>query len=191
MAVSREVLVGYARALGHLHARRRLLRQDIRWGRHPIFYTRAPIVQVRGGSVVLGDAVHFRGAPVRAAFSTGPEGRLSIGDAVFVNYGVTLHAERSVTIGSRVHLGDLCAIWDTDFHALEAGTPVRVAPVVIEDDVWIGRQAIVLPGVTIGRGSVVAAGAIVTADVPPATLVGGNPARTIRALDVPEGWVRD
>jgi maltose O-acetyltransferase len=51
---------------------------------------------------------------------------------------------------------------------------------VIGDDVWIGTRAILLPGVTVGRGAIVGAGAVVTADVPPRAIVGGNPARIIR-----------
>jgi maltose O-acetyltransferase len=56
--------------------------------------------------------------------------------------------------------------------------------------VWIGRSAIILPGVTIGDNAVVAAGAVVTKDVPDATLVAGNPARVVRTLVVDDGWRR-
>jgi acetyltransferase-like isoleucine patch superfamily enzyme len=56
-------------------------------------------------------------------------------------------------------------------------------PVVIEDDVWIGTNAVILPGVTIGRGSIVGAGAVVTGDVPPEVIVAGVPARVIRSLN--------
>jgi acetyltransferase-like isoleucine patch superfamily enzyme len=59
---------------------------------------------------------------------------------------------------------------------------VRTAPIVIEDDVWLGTNAVVLPGVTVGRGAVVGAGAVVTRDVPPFTVVAGVPARAIRKL---------
>jgi acetyltransferase-like isoleucine patch superfamily enzyme len=62
-------------------------------------------------------------------------------------------------------------------------------PVSIEDDAWIGAAAIVLRGVTIGRGAVIAAGSVVTSDVPPMTIVAGNPARRIR--DVDESSLRD
>lgn len=55
--------------------------------------------------------------------------------------------------------------------------------VSIEDDVWIGGHSIILPGVTVGRGSIVAAGAVITKDVPPFTIVGGNPARIIKRRD--------
>jgi acetyltransferase-like isoleucine patch superfamily enzyme len=61
---------------------------------------------------------------------------------------------------------------------------------VIEDNVWIGRAAIVLPGVTVGRHSVVAAGAIVVDDVPPRSVVAGSPARVVSTFDCPDDWVR-
>jgi len=58
-------------------------------------------------------------------------------------------------------------------------------PIVIGDDVWIGTRAILLPGVTIGQGAIVGAGAVVTSDVPPRAIVGGNPARILRHRDTP------
>jgi maltose O-acetyltransferase len=57
--------------------------------------------------------------------------------------------------------------------------------VVIEDDVWIGTNAIILPGVRLGKGSIVAAGAVVTKDVPPYAIVGGNPARLLKSRKAP------
>ena len=63
------------------------------------------------------------------------------------------------------------------------------APVRIGDDVWIGAGAVLLPGVTVGRGSVVGAGSVVTADVPPMTVVAGTPARVLRAItDADREW---
>ena len=63
------------------------------------------------------------------------------------------------------------------------------APVAIEDDVWIGGQVTILPGVTIGRGSVIAAGAVVTANVPPVVVAGGVPARVLRPItDADRDW---
>ncbi|MBR4243334.1 MAG: hypothetical protein IKR98_05525 [Bacteroidaceae bacterium] len=60
---------------------------------------------------------------------------------------------------------------------------VSKGPVVIEDNVWIGEMACIMPGVTIGRGAIVGANAVVTHDVPPYTLVAGNPARIIKQID--------
>jgi acetyltransferase-like isoleucine patch superfamily enzyme len=143
-----------------------------------------------GGTIVVGDRVRVDGRQFRAALTASAGGTLRIGDHVFVNQGVTVHATLGIEIGSHVMLGDLCCIYDSNFHELEPGAGVLRARVVIEDNVWIARGALVLPGVTIGRGSVVAAGAIVNRSVPPATLVGGAPARPIRTLDLPADYIR-
>ena len=66
--------------------------------------------------------------------------------------------------------------------------PVKRAPIIIEDDVWLGAGVVVLPGVTIGRGAIVGANTVVTRDVPPLTVVAGQPARTVRVLTPPPGW---
>jgi maltose O-acetyltransferase len=72
---------------------------------------------------------------------------------------------------------------DTDFHNPTDHTQESISkPVVIEDDVWLAARVTVLKGVRIGRGAVVAAGAVVTKDVPPCTLVGGVPARIIKQI---------
>jgi acetyltransferase-like isoleucine patch superfamily enzyme len=86
-------------------------------------------------------------------------------------------------IGNNVAVGNYTLVMDTDFHAVGDHTkPGECSPVVIEDDVWLGARVTVLKGVHIGRGAVVAAGAVVTRDVPPYTLVGGVPAKVIRTL---------
>jgi acetyltransferase-like isoleucine patch superfamily enzyme len=185
-----EALIGLVRARLVLGFRRVVLRQRIVHGRIVVFHHRRPYIKGRG-ELVLGDRVRVRSHPTPATLATGPEGRLVVGDRTFFNHGVTVHAERSVTFGRGVRVGDYAAVWDSDFHPLTEGADVRVAPVVIEDNVWIGRQAIVLPGVTVGRNAVVAAGAVVTADVAPHTLVAGNPAKLVRELDQPSpGWER-
>ena len=68
--------------------------------------------------------------------------------------------------------------------------PEFTRPVVIGDDVWVGGGAIICPGVTIGEGCTIAAGAVVTSDVEPFTLVGGNPARLIRRLERSNGGAK-
>jgi len=173
-----------------LRARAQLaLHPRVKVGRRPRFFGPRPIIGGRG-RIEIGDGFQVNAMQFRAQFSAGPDGVLRIGDAVFLNQGVNVYAAQSVTIGNRVRLADLAAVYDTDFHPVEEGRPVNVAPVVIEDDVWIGRYSIILPGVTIGHGAVVAAGAVVTADVPPHTVVAGNPASVVREIQSPEGWVR-
>jgi acetyltransferase-like isoleucine patch superfamily enzyme len=96
-----------------------------------------------------------------------------------------------ITIGNRVLIAHFASIYDNNNHPIDPGARAKnmpigkddFAPVVIEDDVWIGAHAVVLKGVTIGRGSVVAMGSVVTKDVPPMTVVAGNPARVVKQID--------
>jgi acetyltransferase-like isoleucine patch superfamily enzyme len=142
-----------------------------------------------GGRVTLG-RVALRGTTVPVEIGALPGAELTVGDRTFINQGATVVAGTSITIGADVHIGDHAAIYDCDFHPVDQITPARRSPVTIGDDVWIGRAAIVLPGVTIGDHAVVAAGAVVTHDVPARTLVGGNPATAIRRLEAEDGWRR-
>lgn len=114
----------------------------------------------------------------------GGPGRIRIGDRVFLNAGVVLHSEVAITIGDDVALSNEVYVMDTDSHGLEGQLPHSGA-VTIGRGSWLGARAIVLPGVTIGEQSVVAAGSVVTRDVPDRVLVAGNPARVIRELTYP------
>ena len=105
--------------------------------------------------------------------------RIEIGDGSFLNYRTEIVAHERVTIGSGCLLAWDVQVVDSDSHRVD-GRP-HTAPVVLGDRVWVGARATVLKGVTIGDGAVVAAGSVVTADVPPRALVGGNPARLLRA----------
>ena len=150
---------------------------------------RMPLIDNKG-TLRLDGIVMIRSFTYRAGVTVEPGATLTIGDGSLVNQGVNIHCSTEITIGTRVQIGDLSCIYDTSFHALDASTPVIKAPVRIEDEVWLARNVTVLPGVTIGRGSVVATGAIVTEDVPPGVLVAGIPAKVVRKLDVPTDWHR-
>jgi acetyltransferase-like isoleucine patch superfamily enzyme len=120
------------------------------------------------GRVTAGDGVRLQ---VQA-------GTLTIGDRTFLDGDSRIVCTTAVTIGSRVAMGWGCNILDCDFHIID-GAPMN-APVTIGDDVWIGINATILKGVEIGDGAVVAAGAVVTRDVPAHALVAGNPAVVLR-----------
>ena len=80
-------------------------------------------------------------------------------------------------IGADCSLGPYTNILDNDFHSIEDRRRIPESqPVLIGDNVWIGSRVIILPGITIGNDAVVGAGAVVTRDVPPRTVVAGNPA---------------
>lgn len=108
-----------------------------------------------------------------------------IGDNVYINYELVILDEAKVTIGNNVFIGPQCGIY-TAVHPLDFATRntglEKALPVAIHDNVWLGGKVCVLPGVTIGEGAVVGAGSVVTKDVPPHTLVAGNPAKVIRKI---------
>lgn len=136
------------------------------------------------GFMAIGDSTLLRSVNVAVELCTGPEGRLQIGRGVRLNYGVSIGATGSITLGDRVRVGPYVMIVDTDFHDpyLRSARPAS-RPVVIDDDVWIGAKASIMPGVHIGRGAIVGTGAVVTRDVPPFTVVAGVPAKVIKQLD--------
>lgn len=139
---------------------------------------------VNQGSIRIGHNVLLRSVNVPVELFCGPQGELEIGDEVMLNYGVSLGAMRRVEIGDRVRVGPYVMIIDTEFHDLyDRERMPEPRPVVIEDDVWIGAKATILPGVRVGRGAVVGVSSVVAGDVAPFTVVVGVPARAVKALD--------
>ena len=118
-----------------------------------------------------------------------------IGDDVYIADGLLIVEEladrRNLRIGNRVSIAPrvtLVTSSHSNNSAIRSVAPVASGPIVIEDDVWIGAGAVVLPGVRIGRGAVVGALALVAGDVDELTVVAGQPARPIRKLESPTNW---
>ncbi len=102
--------------------------------------------------------------------------------------GASLCAAERITIGDNVVIGANSSIMDTDFHPLNPQTrkerpqDAKTAPVVVEDDVFIGMNALILKGVTLGKGCVIGAGSVVTRSIPSMVIAAGNPARVIGVI---------
>ena len=146
-----------------------------------------------GGHISIGKRFSAVSSPWRNALgvtqkvmirTVAPGANLIIGDDVGAS-GCTISAVKSIKIGDRVMIGSGALIMDSDYHPLnpidrrKSSTKGNSRPVQIENDVFIGARAIITKGVKIGEAAVVAAGAVVTKDVAPWTIVGGNPAREI------------
>ncbi|KAM5361419.1 hypothetical protein ACJZ2D_013109 [Fusarium nematophilum] len=122
--------------------------------------------------------------PIRMDYGT----NVKVGSNVFINSNCTIIDTRTVTIGSRTLFGPNVSLY-SGAHPLDPelrdGTngPESGAPITIGEDCWLGGNVVVLPGVTIGKGSTVGAGSVVTKDVPPYHVVAGNPARILRKLE--------
>jgi len=148
----------------------------------------------RGASTYLG-----------TMFDVGPRGRVELGDYALV-HGARIVCDAEVVIGDYALISWNVVFMDTyrlPFNAigrrkelesvpgraerlLLSAAAVVASPIRVERNVWIGFDACILPGVTIGEGSVVGAKSVVTESVPPFTVVAGNPARVIRTLDDPQ-----
>jgi acetyltransferase-like isoleucine patch superfamily enzyme len=116
-------------------------------------------------------------------YTTGGE-NIRVGRNVFINQNCTMYDLGGIDIADDVMIGPNVSVI-TSGHPIEPSqrrAGVTAAPVVIERNVWIAAGVTIIGGVTVGENSVVAAGSVVTRDVPSNTLVGGNPARVIRSI---------
>lgn len=132
-------------------------------------------VMKNNGTVTLGDRVLLHRHVKLSAYG----GRIEIGSNSYIGDRTEIHSGELVKIGDGVNIAWDCNILDRDYHAFESDKEV-VKPVIIENNVWIGVRSTILKGVTIGEGAVVAAGSVVTKNVPPKCLVAGNPAKVIK-----------
>ena len=109
---------------------------------------------------------------------------INIGKNVFVNHACTFMDRGGITLEDNVLIGPKVNLITTNHPLKPSERRATIShPIVIKRNAWIGAAATIMPGVTIGENSVVAAGAVVTRDVPPNTIVGGVPAKIIKKLD--------
>lgn len=151
------------------------------------------------GKVMIGDGCLIQGTLV----SETENSLIRINNNVFIGGGTVIDCVENITIDDDVLVSYGCIISDSDNHSVRYSIRKRdltdwrnggghdwnttnTQPIHISKGVWIGTNAIILKGVTLGEGAVVGAGSVVTKDVPPYTIVGGNPARIIRELSPDE-----
>ena len=153
---------------------------------------RGKIYLHKSGTLSVGKRLNILGRPWATQLTVAEGASLLLGDKVFINSGCGIAASKEIKIGNHVSIGPRTSILDSNYHRLDAGVSYEdlKSPIVIEDNVWIGTRCTILPGVRIGKNSVIAAGSIVNKDIPPNVVAGGNPAKVIRELTVPEGWIR-
>jgi acetyltransferase-like isoleucine patch superfamily enzyme len=136
------------------------------------------------GRIVLGARVRLNSNWAPIELTSGPDGVIDIGDGVFINYGSMISAQRHVRIGSNVMIGNYCIVADTETPGIgdpPGGPAIEPRPVEIGDGAWLAARVTVLPGTRIGAAAVIAAGSVVSGDIPPGSVAGGIPARVLRA----------
>jgi acetyltransferase-like isoleucine patch superfamily enzyme len=133
----------------------------------------------RNASITMGRKVQLHRYVKLSAWGNEGLAEILIGNETSIGDRTEIHAGKRVEIGSGCNIAwDVC-IMDRDYHKFNSPVEV-IEPVKIGNNVWIGCNSVILKGVTIGDGAVVAAGSVVTKDVPPGVLAGGNPARILK-----------
>lgn len=177
--------------------------KKIRFGKDLQVYNKVYITGARGNIQIgehfcftSGDGVNPLCRNVRGSIHTDlPTSQILIGNHVGISSACLWVRER-LTIGNHVNIGGNCVIMDTDvhqidylarrgekaYHADDAETGVQSAPIVIEDDVWIGTNCTILKGVTIGTKSVIGAGSVVTKSIPANSIAAGVPCKVLRTI---------
>ena len=146
-----------------------------------------------GGNISIGDDFYFSSGNAVNPISSNLRGSLYVEDGAQLTIGnhvgmssTRIWVSQAITIGNHVNVGGGTLITDTDAHPLDWEDrrnntgQVLSAPVIIEDDVWIGAQCIILKGVTIGARTVIGAGSVVTHSIPADCIAAGNPCKVLR-----------
>lgn len=133
-----------------------------------------PRIINRGGTLSAGNCQFYSGVRIEV----GKGASIEIGSGTYINRNTLLVAESRIQIGRNCRISWDVIILDSDQHPIGKNGVAR-RPVLIGDNVWIGCRSIILKGVKIGEGALIAAGSVVTKDVPPFAIYGGSPARPI------------
>lgn len=141
-----------------------------------------PIVR-NDGHIEIGGGFWIRSTFAPVELVSGPGGRIEISDGVWLNFGTAVNAQSLVRIGARSHVGQYSVIADTEVPEADGALADRPRPIHIGEDVWIAGRVTVLPGATIGDGSVITAGSVVAGEIPAGVVAGGIPARVVRRVD--------
>jgi acetyltransferase-like isoleucine patch superfamily enzyme len=179
--------------------RRKLVPKDCIMAPGVVLYDSALIINNLhdASRITIGAHTHVKGE----LLTFGHGGRITIGEFCFIGEQARIWSAKEITLGDRVLISHNVNIFDNDTHPVNSqarheqfkqiittGQPksidLRERPVIIADDVLIGCNSIILSGVLVGKGAIVGAGSVVTRDVPPYTIVAGNPAKVIR--EIPE-----
>ncbi|MDP1676620.1 MAG: acyltransferase [Bacteroidota bacterium] len=134
----------------------------------------APRIFNDGGEIIVENCQFYQGVRLEV----GRNAVIRIGNGTYLNRNTVVVAQEKVEIGKDCRIAWDVVIMDSDLHPI-SGRTLENKPVIIEDNVWIGCRCIILKGVRIGKGAIIAAGSVVTKSIPPDTIAAGVPARIL------------
>jgi maltose O-acetyltransferase len=135
------------------------------------------------GRIEIGDGFSVNASYCAVELVSEKGGAIEIGESVVLNFGTMLYARQMVRIGDRSQVGQYSILSDCEVPEVQGAFQEEPKPIIIGKDVWIAGRVTVLPGSTIGDGSVVTAGSIVLGEIPPGVVAGGVPARILRKVN--------
>jgi acetyltransferase-like isoleucine patch superfamily enzyme len=159
-----------------------------KFGRFPMIYGKVHLC-IRG-KAFIGERLCADARLGAISIKVAHGATLTIGEAPLIGYGAIIESWHDLKIGDYFMGGPGSAVIDDHRHPLEPDHNEYPGRTVIGDNVWLGRNVVVTPGVTIGEGSVIGANSVVTKDIPPNVFAAGAPARVIKKLELKEGWTR-
>ncbi len=173
----------------HLYVRHKLSPQLKHLGSHP-FIVKPWHIEIFGGPVSIGSHVSLLGCSDKKTRLTVWSDKkdisgITIGDHVLISPGVRISAANHISIADSCMLASHVYITDSDWHGIyDRSMPSsEFGSVTLEENVWVGDSAIICKDVTIGKNSIIGAGAVVTSDIPANVIAAGNPAKIIKHLD--------
>ena len=176
--------------------KRKMFSQRTTLGKNVNITANCSCASVSKGSIIIGNNCDL----ADCKFYTIGDGKITIGDYSTIRYNSKISSVCGVEIGKYAIISNNVRIYDHNSHPTDPQTRIDMCkcgfygeawsctkadkkPIIIEDNVWIGEHAVVLKGVHIGRGSVIASNAVVTKDVPPYSIVAGNPAKVVKRFE--------
>ncbi len=144
--------------------------KGVKYGKRPLFMLNIPLIR-NYGEMIVGNNFRISCYQFKSELYTSKNGKLKIGNNVFINRGVSISANLVIEIGDNCLIGDMVSIQDSNWHEVTQNAGVKTSAIKIGKNVWIGKNTIILPGVTIGDHAVIGTSSIISKNIPAKSLV--------------------
>lgn len=163
--------------------------KKVSYGTEPLFMHGLPLIRSQG-KTQIGDNFRISSYQFKPELFCSKGANLKIGNNVFINRGTSISASKNISIGDHCLIGDMVTISDSNWHEVAPDRSIKMMDIVIGKNVWIGKNAIILPGVQIGDHAVISAGCIITKDVPAKSVIYQEKINKIIPFDCDDNYIR-